>query len=53
MEYLTNNPEFYKMLRVIMDMVIKCKGRVLMYIGTNNGILRVYHWIAENYPEFI
>jgi hypothetical protein len=53
MEYLTTKPEFYKMLRVVMDLVIKCKGRALLYIGTNNGILRVYHWICENYPEFI
>lgn len=24
-----------------------------MYIGTNDGILRVYHWIGMNYPEFL
>lgn len=52
-DYLTRKPEFYDMLRIIMDLVIKSKGRALMYIGTNDGILRVYHWIAENYPEFI
>lgn len=52
-DYITKNPEFYKMLRIIMELVIKCNGRVLMYIGTNEGILRVYHWIATNYPEFL
>ena len=54
--YVTRKPEFYKMLRIIMDMVksaINKGGRVLMYIGTNDGILRVYHWIAENYREYI
>lgn len=57
MEWLTKNPEFYKMLHVMMHemvMPVLRKGqRVLMYIGTNNGILRVYHWIAETYPELI
>lgn len=52
-DYITRNKNFYKMMRVIMDLVIKCKGRVLMYIGTNDGILRVYHWIGTNYPEFL
>ena len=53
MEYLTKKPEFYDLLRVIMDLVVKCKGRALLYIGTNDGILRVYYWICQNYPEFI
>lgn len=53
MEYLTNKPEFYQMMHVAMDLVIKCKGRALLYIGTNDGILRVYYWICNNYPEFI
>ena len=52
-DYLTKKPEFYSMLRVIMELVIKCNGRVLMYIGTNEGILRVYKWISNNYPEFL
>lgn len=53
MDYLTRKPEFYQMMRVVMDLVIKCKGRVLMYIGTNDSIFRVYYWIANNYPEFL
>jgi hypothetical protein len=52
-DYITKNPEFYKMMRIIMELVIKCNGRVLMYIGTNEGILRVYQWIGTNYPEFL
>lgn len=52
-DYVTKQPAFYDMLRVIMDLVLKCKGKVLMYIGTNDGILRVYHWIGTNYPEFL
>lgn len=52
-DYVTKQPEFYNMLRVVMDLVIKCKGRVLFYIGTNEGILRVYYWLSTNYPEFL
>lgn len=52
-DYVTKQPNFYSMLRIVMDLVIKCKGRVLFYIGTNEAILRVYHWIGTNYPEFL
>ena len=52
-DYVTKQPNFYDMLRIIMDLVIKCKGRVLMYIGTNEAILRVYYWLGQNYPEFL
>jgi hypothetical protein len=40
-------------MTIVMDMVLKCNGRVLMYIGTNEGIIRVYKWISDNYPEFL
>ena len=52
-DYLTQQPNFYKIMTIVMDMVIKCKGRVLIYIGTNESILRVYKWIGTNYPEFL
>ena len=52
-EYVTNQPNFFKIMAIVMDMVIKCNGKVLMYIGTNQGILNVYKWIGDNYPEFI
>lgn len=52
-DYITKNSEFYKMMRIIIELVLKCNGRALMYIGTNEGVLRVYHWIGTNYPEFL
>lgn len=52
-DYITKSPEFYAMMRIVMQLVIDCNGRVLMYIGTNDGILRVYNWICNQYPEFI
>ena len=51
--YITTNENFYKALRVIMDMISRFKGKVLMYIGTNEGILRVYKWICTEYSEYI
>ncbi len=53
MDYLSKKPEFYEMMKIVMDMVKKCNGKVLMYIGTNDAILRAYYWICNNYPEFI
>ena len=50
--YLVKNPNFYKVLRVVMDMALKANGPVLFYIDINEAILIVYRWIAENYPEF-
>lgn len=52
-DWITTNDEFYKLLHVIMGMIKRIGGRTLMYIGTNDGILRVYHWIATNYPEYV
>ena len=51
--YLTNNPYFYKIMRVVMDMYLRCKGRGLFYIGTNDGVLKVYKWICTNYPQLL
>lgn len=52
-DYVTKKQEFYDMLRIILDMVFKIGGRALFYIGTNEGLLRVYKWMGENYPEMI
>ena len=51
--YITKNPYFYKVMRVVMDMYLRCKGRGLFYIGTNDGVLKVYQWIATNYPQLL
>ena len=50
-DYVTHNENFYQMLRIIMDLVLKTKGKSLMYIGTNAGLLRVYEWIGTNYVQ--
>lgn len=51
--YVTKQGTFRDMMVIVMDMVIKCRGRALMYVGTNESILRVYKWIGEHYPQFI
>lgn len=51
--YLTRKPEFYQMMHIIMQIVINGGGITLMYIHTNDGVLRVYKWIAMTYPQFL
>ena len=55
--WLTQNDNFYKMLEVVLDLAykttIRTGGRVLMYIGTNDGILRVYKYICDYLPQYI
>lgn len=50
--YLVGQPNFYKMLRVVMSMVMKVDGPVIMFIDTNSAILTVYKWLCKNYPEY-
>lgn len=52
-DYVTKQPNFYKMMYIIMDMVLDFGGRALFYIGTNEALLRVYKWIGHNYPELL
>ncbi len=38
---------------IVLDLFLKCKGRGLFYIGTNQAIINVYRWIGENYPQLV
>ena len=51
--YVVNQPNFYMMLHIIMDIVMKIDGKTLFYIGTNDAILKIYQWLSDNYPEYI
>lgn len=51
--YVTGQPAFYEVLRIVLDLFLKCKGRGLFYIGTNQAIINVYRWIGENYPQLV
>lgn len=53
--YVVGQPEFYKLLTVLLDLTNRLApnpdDKILIYIGTNGAILRVQSWILENYPE--
>ena len=48
-----NQPNFWYMMTIVMDMVLKIGGRALFYIGTNDALLKVYKWMSINYPELM
>lgn len=51
--YVINKQNFEYFMFVIMDIVLKKGGRALFYIGTNEAIVQIYHWIAYWYPNLI
>lgn len=51
--YITGKDNYYKMIRIILDILFKKKGKSLIYIGTNKAIFKTYEWISYNYPELI
>lgn len=50
--YVVHQPNFYCVLRILMEMVKKLDGPALFYIDTNAAILIVYKWLSDNYPEY-
>lgn len=51
-DYLSEKPIFYQIARIMVDLGIKCNGKVLFYIGTNKAVLKFYDWFRMNYSEF-
>ncbi len=49
--YVVQQENFYKILRVVIDLAMKNNGKNIFYIGTISAIDIVYEWIMENYPE--
>lgn len=52
-EYITNKPEYYNMLTIILNQALMMNGKCLIYIGTNNAIMKTKEWILANFPELI
>ena len=48
--YITQRPNFIKLLIIIIDMILGIEGKVLIYIGTNEGILKVRDEIIRHLP---
>ena len=55
--WLTQTREFYKMVDIMIDFAYKNTiskgGKVLIYIATNDGVLRLYKYICETMPQYI
>ena len=49
---VSTKDNMYKILRIILDSVQNMYGRKLIYVATNEAIMRVYNWLQENYPEY-
>lgn len=49
--YLVQKPNYYLLLHILIDIINKTKGKVLIYIGTNDAIFNTREWIIKNYPE--
>lgn len=50
--YIVCNNQFYDMMYIIMDKIMKIGGKVLVYIGTLGAIDIIKSWIEDNYPEY-
>ena len=48
--YLVDSPNFLKLVSVIVDMTLRIPGKVLIYIGVNEAILKVYNYIMTEFP---
>ena len=48
--YVVDRPNFLKLVTVLIDMVYNINGKVLIYIGTNDGIKAVYDYIISQFP---
>lgn len=48
--YVTSRPNFLKLVTVLIDMVYNINGKILIYIGTNAGIMEVYNHIIAQFP---
>lgn len=50
MKYIVENENFYKLLSIVLDMSISHNAKTLIYIGINEGVLKVYEWIIKYFP---
>lgn len=50
MNYLTNQPNFRKLVSIIIDMTLSIPGKILIYIGINDSIIDIQKYILEQFP---
>lgn len=49
-KYLTNRPNFLKLVSILIDMTLPMPGKILFYIGINASVMDVYHYIENEFP---
>ena len=48
--YLVEQENFIKLLVILVDMCLKMDGKILIYIGVNEAINRVYQYMIQYFP---
>lgn len=51
--YVITRPNFYHILRIILDLALQNRGKNVFYIATIDSIDYIAEWIENNYPELI
>lgn len=50
-DYITTKENYYKVLSLILNIVLKVEGKTLIYIGTTKAIMKTKEWIISTFPE--
>ena len=48
--YVVDRPNYIKLVTILIDMVYNINGKILIYIGTNDGIMKTYDYIISRFP---
>lgn len=48
--YVTQRPNFLKLVTILIDMVLGMNGKILIFIGTNKGITEVRDYVVSQFP---
>lgn len=48
--YIVKQPNFFKLVSIIIELILNKNGKALIYIGTNEGIKVVYDYILSEFP---
>ena len=49
--YIVKQPNYFKLLTILLKIALNQNGKTLIYIGTQQAIDTTYDWIINNYPE--
>lgn len=50
MGYLVNQENFLRMVDIIFDTTINMKGKILIYVGINEALIKIYEYLTTSYP---